>query len=122
LLLERGATRVANGARRHPGHTGRGCGAGRLDGRGLARREADVLDPELRSRDLEHDARHALSDLGRRAVHLRPAVRRDADARGAVVVEALRVRDVLEPDREADAAAYAAASGRVAGAARQPDD
>ena len=42
-------------------------------------------------------------------------------ARGAVVVEALREADVLEADREADAAPDALAARRVAGAAGQPE-
>ena len=57
-------------------------------------------------------------DLGGRAVHLGRAVGEQAHARGAVVVEALREADVLEPDGEADAPADALAAGRVAGAAR----
>ena len=43
----------------------------------------------------------------------------DPHARGAVVVEALGVGDVLEADREADAAPHALAARRVAGAAGQ---
>ena len=55
------------------------------------------------------------------AVDGRAAVGVELDARSARVVEALRVADVLEPDREADAAADAGAARRVAGSARQAD-
>ena len=75
--------------------------------------------PELGARDLQDHAGDALPDLGRGAVHLGRAVGEQAHARGAVVVEALRVRDVLEADREADAATNALAVRRVAGAAGQ---
>ena len=64
---------------------------------------------------------HALADLGRRAVDLRAPVLEEPDPRRAVVVEALRVADVLEPDREADAAPHALAARRVPRSARQPD-
>ena len=60
----------------------------------------------------------ALPDLGGGAVDERAAVLPSAHARGAVVVEALRVADVLEADGEADAAPHALAARRVAGAAR----
>ena len=83
------------------------------------RREPDVVDAELGAGDLEHHARHALTDLGRSAVHLGRTVGEQANASGAVVVEALREADVLEADREADAAADALAARRVAGAAGQ---
>ena len=49
------------------------------------------------------------------------AVGAQEHAGGGEVVEALRVADVLEADREADAAADALAAGRVAGAAGQAD-
>ena len=49
------------------------------------------------------------------------AVLEQPDAGRAEVVEALRVAEVLEADREADAASDAFAAGRVAGAAGQPD-
>ena len=85
----------------------------------------DVLRAELGARDLQDHARHALADLGRGAVHLggELLVRAGPEphARRAGVVEALRVADVLEPDREADAALDALAAGGVAGAARQAD-
>ena len=81
----------------------------------------DVVRAELGARDLQDHVRHALPDLGGRAVHLgasRP--RAEPHARRAEVVEALRVADVLEADREADAAAHALAARRVARAAGQP--
>ena len=79
------------------------------------------LVPSSASRDLEDHADDALADLGAGAVHVGAAVGVELHARGAVVVEALRVADVLEADREADAAADALAARRVAGAAGQPD-
>ncbi len=85
------------------------------------RREHDVVGAELGARDLEDHVRDALADLGRGAVHLRAPVRAQPHARSAVVVEALRVADVLEADREADAAPDALAAGRVPGAAGEPD-
>ena len=106
----------------HPRHPRRRRRAGRVDAVGRARREHDVLGAELGARDLEDHARHALADLGGGAVHLggEPSGRAEPHARGAVVVEALRVADVLEADREADAAPDALAARRVAGAAGQP--
>ena len=86
--------------------------------RGRVRREPDVVDAELRARDLEDHVRDALPDLGGGAVDLGRAVVEQAHARGAVVVEALGEADVLEADREADAAPDALAARRVAGAAR----
>ena len=71
--------------------------------------------------DLQDHADDALADLGGRAMHVGAAVGMQHHARGAEVVEAFRVADVLEPDREADAAADALAARRVAGAAGQPD-
>ena len=112
------AARELHRACRHPRHARRRRGAGRVDRRRLVRREHDVVRAELGARDLDDHVRHALADLGRRAVHLGAAVGAQRDARGAVVVEALRVADVLEPDREADAAADALAARRVARAAR----
>ena len=117
-LGERGAAGVADGAGDHVG-LARGRGrAGRVDRRGRRRREPDVVDPELGARDLEDHVRDALPDLGGGAVHLGRAVGEQPHPRGAVVVEALGEADVLEPDREAGAAADALAARRVAGAAR----
>src|SRR5919201_288702 len=48
-------------------------------------------------------------------------VAEQADARSAVVVESLRVADVLEADGETRAAANAVAPRRVAGPARETD-
>ena len=87
---------------------------------GLGGREPHVLDAELGARDLQDHAADALADLGGGAVDLRRAVGEQAHARGAVVVEALRVGDVLEADGEADAALHALAPGRVPRAAGQP--
>ena len=64
----------------------------------------DRLGAELGARDLEDHADDALPDLGRGAVHGGAAVGMEHDASGTGVVEALRVADVLEPDREADPA------------------
>ena len=83
---------------------------------------AHVVGAELGARDLEDHVRHALADLGRGAVHLGASRRAtEPHARGAGVVEALRVADVLEADREADAALDALAARRVARAAGQAD-
>src|SRR5919197_532989 len=71
--------------------------------------------PPRRSRSVRA-ARHA-SRTAPAAIH----VMRDADAGGAVVVEALRVADVLEPDGEADSAPDALAAGRVPRAAGEAD-
>ena len=84
------------------------------------RREPHLVGPELGARDLQDHARDALPHLGGRAVHLGRAVGEQPDARGAVVVEALRERDVLEADREPDTPANALAARRVAGPAGQP--
>jgi hypothetical protein len=54
-------------------------------------------------------------------VHFRRTVLGEHDTGRAEVVEALRIADVLEPDREADPAADAFAARGVAGAAREPD-
>ena len=103
-LVERRATRVPHGARGHPRHARRRRRAGGADRGGRSRRDPDVVGAELGARDLQDHVRHALPDLGGGAVHLGGAVLEEADARGAGVVEAFRVRDVLEADREADAA------------------
>ena len=67
----------------------------------------------------------SLADLGGGAVQLGGElalrVGIEPHAGGGRVVEALRVGDVLEADGEADAAADALASRRVAGASGQPD-
>src|SRR5918995_632560 len=102
---------------------GRG-GAGVADGR-VGRKHHDVLDAQLRARDLRVDRDAALADLAGRRVdlHQRLAARapRPAHAGGRVVVEAVREADVLEADRVADAAAGAFTARRVAEAARQPE-
>ena len=54
-------------------------------------------------------------------MHLGRPVLGEHDARGAEVVEALRVADVLEADREADAATNSLAAGGVARTAGEPD-
>jgi len=116
-FLERRATRELDGAGRHPGHPRGGGGACRPDPRGRRRRQRDVLDRELRSRDLEADVGHSLPDLGPGAEDLGAFVR-ELHARRARVVEALGVADVLETGGEADTAADALAVGRIAGATR----
>ena len=83
--------------------------------------QRDRVGAELGPGDLQDDADDALPDLGRRAVHLGAAVGVEHDARRTRVVEALRVADVLEPDREPDPAPDTFAARRVAGAAGQPD-
>ena len=87
----------------------------------VLRRERDVARAELGTGDLEDDPAEPLADLGRGAVHGGAPVGVELDPRGAVVVEAFREADVLEADREADAAADALAPRRVARAAGQPD-
>src|SRR4029453_7568147 len=98
-----------NPPRGHPCEPGRRSRAGGVDPVGRAWRERDVLGTELGARDLQDDVRDALADLRRGAPDLRsrqPFVRPGPEphARGAGVVEALRVADVLEPNREADPA------------------
>ena len=85
------------------------------------RRERDVVRAELGARDLEHHADDALADLRRGRVDDGAAVGAEHDAGGAEVVEAFRVADVLEPEREPDAASNALAVRRVAGAAGQAE-
>ena len=120
-LGERLAAGQLHGSGGHPGHARRRGGAGGADVRRRAGLEDDVLGPELAARDLEDHVGHALADLGGGAVHGRAPVLAQHDARRAVVVEALRVTDVLEADREADAALHALAARRVPGAAGEPD-
>ena len=90
------------------------------------RSDDDVRDlGQLGAGDLADDVDDALPDLGRCGVNLRDQVASgigvEADAGGAVVVEALRVADVLVADRKADAAPDAVAARRVAGAAGEAD-
>ena len=118
LLLECRPARVAHRARGHPGHARRGRRAGGVDCRGRVRREHDVVGAELGPGDLEDDVRDALPNLRRGAMHLGAAVGVQLDARGRVVVEPFGVADVLEPDREADAALHSFAARRVARTAR----
>ena len=120
-LLERRAARGLHGAGRHPGHPRGRRGACRSDVRRGSGRDGDVLRPELEPRHLQDHLAHALTHLGGRAVHLRRAVLGEDDASGTEVVEALRVADVLEADREADAATHSLAARRVPRAAGEPD-
>src|SRR5262245_61415991 len=85
------------------------------------RREADLVDAELRARDLEDEIRDALPDFRGGAVDLGRAVLEESYARRAIVVEPLREADVLVAGREADAAADALAARRVARTAREPE-
>src|SRR5437764_10714787 len=116
-FFQRGPARVAHGTGGHPRHARGGRRPGRVDRRGRVRRKRDLVRTELRPRDLEDDVRDALPDLGRGTVDFRASVRGQLDARRRVVVEPLRVADVLEADREPDAAPHALAARRVAGAA-----
>ena len=115
LLLECCPAGELDRACRHPGHARRGCRAGRADCARGRTRQRDVLDPELRARDLEDDVRDALPDLRPGAEHLGPRAG-ELHTGGAEVVEPLRVADVLEAGREADAAADSLTVRRVAGA------
>src|SRR3989442_14493764 len=125
VLGECVATGEANGARGHPGHPGRRRRAGGAYRRGRRRREPDGLDLELGPRRLDDHICDPLADLRRRAVHLSGelATRRtvEAHARGRVVVEALRVTDVLEADGETDPAPDTLTACRVPRAARKPE-
>src|SRR6185312_14516069 len=81
----------------------------------------DVCDlRQLGPCDLTDDIDDALPDLGRGGVHLRDEVAAGigvkADAGRAVVVEPLRIADVLVAEREADSAPDAVAARRVPGA------
>ena len=118
-LVERRAAGVADGPRDHVGLARGGGRAGRVDRHRRLGGEAHVVDPELGSRHLEDHVRDAQPDRGRSAVDLGRPVGEQPHPRGAVVVEALREADVLEPDREAGAAPDPLAAGGVAGAARQ---
>src|SRR5262249_31365227 len=113
-LLERSSAGELDGAGRHPGHPGGGGRARRANLRRRTRGEDDVVGSELAARDLEDDVGDSLPDLGGGAVHLGTAVCQEPNARSAGVVEALRVADVLEAEREADAAPDAVATRRVA--------
>ena len=93
---------------------------GRVHPRRPGRRDRDVVEGELRPRNLEDHAVGALADLGGGAVDLGRVAGED-DAGGAEVVEALGVADVLEADSEARAPLHALAQGRVPCSARQPD-
>jgi hypothetical protein len=82
--------------------------------------------PSSVRRDLQDDVRDALADLRRGAPDFRsrqPFIRPGPEphARGAGVVEALRVADVLEPNREADPTLHALATGGVARSSRKAD-
>ena len=86
------------------------------------RREDDVLDVgKLGSRHLHHHVRDSLAHFCGRRVNLGDEVAArigvEAHASGAVVVEALRVAEILEADGEADAAVDPVSAGRVSGAA-----
>ena len=86
-----------------------------------AGRERDVVGRELAARQLQDHVADPLAHLGRGAMQLGAPVRAQADARRGVVVVALGVAEVLEPDREADAPPDALAARRVAGAAGEAD-
>ena len=116
-LLERGAAGDPRRAGGHPRHARSRGRAGGADVGGRAGDERDVLDAELEPGDLEDHVVDALADLRRRAVDLRPIAVEQPDARGAIVVEALRVAEVLEADREPDTAPDALAAGGVPRAA-----
>jgi hypothetical protein len=90
------------------------------------RREHEVCNlGQFRPRNLNHHVRHALPDLGGGRVDLRDqlpvGVDEEPDARGAVVVESLRVADVLEAEGEAEPTANAVTACGVAGSAGEPD-
>src|SRR5439155_13574842 len=90
---------------------------GGLDRRRRVRRQRNVAGAELRTRHLEDDVRNSLAHLGGRAVDRGTAVGMELHPGRGEVVEPLRVTDVLEADRETDAALDALATRRVAGAA-----
>ena len=109
----------------HPGHA-RGRGRSRrVDGGRRVRSERHLVQLELRPGHLGDHAHHALADLGGGAVHLggEPTVGagEKADAGRAVVVEAVRVAEVLEADGKAHAAPDALPARDVPGPAREPD-
>ena len=121
MLGERVAARELDGTRCHPGHPRCRRRAGGADRGSRRRREEDVLRLELRARRLEDHVRDALPHFGGSAVHLGRELAvlavMEPHARSRVVVEALRVADVLEPDGEADTALHTLAARRVARAA-----
>ena len=118
-LLQRRPACVAHGTGYHPRHPGSGRRAGGVDGRGRMRGKRHVAYAELRARNLEDDVGNSLTHLGCRAVDRGTAVGVELNSCRGVVVEALRVADVLEADREADPAPDALAARRVARAARK---
>ncbi len=118
--------RGADGAGGHPGLARCRGGTGGADRGGRVRCDDDVGDlGQLGARHLADDVDDALADLGGGRVHLRDEVASsigvEANARRAVVVEPLRVADVLVAQREADAAADTVTARRVPRAAGQAD-
>src|SRR3712207_7001505 len=95
---------------------GRGRARG-VDGGGRMRREDHVLELELRAGDLSDHVRDPLPNLRGGAVELGEelpgCVGQEPDAGRAVVVEPVRVTDVLEADGEADAALHSFAARHV---------
>ena len=74
-----------NGAGGHPRLPGSRGGARRLHAHGRVRRDDDLLDFELGTRHLGHDADDALADLGRGRVHLRDQLAGCAIAAAVVI-------------------------------------
>src|SRR5215212_9339215 len=87
---------------------------------GVRPEQTDALDAKLRTRDLGLDRDQALPHLGRGGMdpdERLAVLYLECHARGRVVVEALRVADVLEADRIPHPALYRLAVGRVGDAA-----
>src|SRR5262245_53082812 len=116
-LLERRTTCRLHRTRRHPGHARGGSRSRRTDARGRAGGQSHIVGAELEPGDVQDHVAHALADFRSGAMHLCRAVVRENDPRGAVVVEALRVADVLEAHCEAEAASHALAARGVSGTA-----
>ena len=81
-----------------PRRGGRTC---RPDVGGVVPHDLDLLHGEHAASNLHQNRDHALSDLGRCRMHPR-TLGRELDARIRVVVETLRKRQVLDPNRVAD--------------------
>ena len=108
---------AVDGPAAHP-RLARGRGAARRPHVGADRCEHDPVDAEHGARDLLGEHEEALTHFGSGELERRDAAR-ELHPRGAGVVEALAVHEVLDRHAPADAAAHARLLGGQAGPARQ---
>ena len=121
-LLERGPAGVAHRAGRHPRHPRRGRGARRADrSRSCASASATSSVPSSVRATWRITPTTPWPTSAAAECTTALAVGVEHDTGRAEVVEPLRVADVLEAEREADAAPDALAARRVARAAGQPE-